>query len=292
MRKFFSVQQCLNNISWLLNTWFNFQAALKEPGVALNDPCGSLPTWNVSQLCGSCFLAEIPISTICVLPGQNLLATQVPPTYPCLYVLLVPATNIHPLMYIGVSTNALYFLYSMISIPIQKIVSSQPSSERSFTLSSCDGALSWLSQASCFLLLGGNAIRLLRKFFLIFHVRILPLILKMCVCFFLIPSKTGGLFPLKCLVSWFIYLEMLSQGMLFPKHKTISAFLLPSFLCQPGSICSFKQTLGYSELLPHQSHFLQSIRNVLGIRNGNQDEGSIFINSSVGVIYITVGFSK
>lgn len=166
MRKFFSVQQCLNNISWLLNTWFNFQAALKEPGVALNDPCGSLPTWNVSQLCGSCFLAEIPVSTICVLPGQNLLATQVPPAYPCLYVLLVPATNIHPLMmYIGVSTNALYFLYSMISIPIQKIVSSQPSSERSFTLSSCDGALSRLSQASCFLPLGGNAIRLLRKFF-------------------------------------------------------------------------------------------------------------------------------
>lgn len=91
-----------------------------------------------------------------------------------------------------------------------------------------------------------------KEILLIFHVRILPLILKMCMCFCLVSSKTGGLFPLKCLVSWFIYFEMFSQGTLFPKPKTFSAFLLPSFLCQPGSICSFKQTSGYSELLPHQ----------------------------------------
>lgn len=113
---------------------------------------------------------------------------------------------------------------------------------------------------------------------LIFHMRILPPITKTGVCFFLISSKTGVLFSLKCLVRGHYFLNTRSSvlffSLLFCVRLAVSAFA--RFWC---TVSCFLVSLSY--FLPSGAH---------DIRSGNKC--SILINLAGGFIFINFGYQQ
>ena len=176
----------------------------------------------------------------------------VPPGYTFPRMVLVPASNIHPLIMWAGALQMLYKCFTSSVLPddfnFQKICT--------LLTMLCEKLHSeqlwWGSQlaviSQLFPAMRGNCHQSCYEIFLIFHMTILPPILKTGVCLFLISSNPGVLFSLKYLVKGHCFLNTRTSVLFY-------SFIFCVSLAASDSASRPQHTV--SCFLTSLSHFLQ-----------------------------------